>query len=342
MGKAVRYPNSHGDLWSATTGADGELYVVSDDTYGFDRSCDSNTAVHRLTGKMPPDLQAETINPMKSFGALAEFKDADDGMWKTNSITCIDGILYMSVSRHAHQRKQRYFIQETWDSSIILSKDNGKTWSKTPRLGHAMFPGHTFSTPFFVEYGKNGKAGPHGSNKYVYAVSSDGGWNNGSSMTMGRVPRDRIARLNPRDWEFIHAFDEQGKPIWRKRHDTARHIFRDPGKTGMTGIHYIAPLRTYVMPQWHFSRFDDEKLRWKRTRLEFYTSEQPWGPWTKVQSQEFSEAWYNPCIPNKFISKDGKNFWLFLSGDFTDHTHTDAKGEFDGYYGLWMIPVRVN
>ena len=70
-----------------------------------------------------------------------------------------------------------------------------------PEIGHSMFPGRTFSTPFFVQHGKDDKR-QDDSDLYVYAVSNDGAWNNGSWMTLGRVPRDRIARLAAKDWEF--------------------------------------------------------------------------------------------------------------------------------------------
>src|SRR5690349_1058294 len=102
LGKPIRYRNSHGDVWTAAWGDDGKVYVFSDDTHGFDNSISSNLAVHRLTGKMPPGLRAETINPMRQFGHLAEFKPEDECMWKACGLTCVDGVLYMSVSRHSH------------------------------------------------------------------------------------------------------------------------------------------------------------------------------------------------------------------------------------------------
>jgi hypothetical protein len=341
IGKEIRYPNSHGDVWTATWADDDNVYVIADDAHGFDRSCNSNLSVHRLTGKLPPDLKAATVNRMQAFGHGGEFKPEDNCMWKACGLICVDGVLYMSVSRHSHPMLHQFFVQECWDSSIVKSTDHGRTWSRTPRIGHAMFPGTTFATPMFLEYGKNGKRGPHGADRFVYAVSSNGVWNNGSSMIMGRVPRTRIGRLDPRDWEFIHGFDEQGEPVWRGRHDTARYIHRGPGKTSMAGIHYLAPLRTYLMLQWHFTKLDHPKLRWKRTRLEFYASDKPWGPWSLVHAQTFSQAWYNPCIPSKFISRDGRDFWMFAAGDFTNNLHLDRAGHFDSYYGLFMIPVRV-
>ena len=98
--------------------------------------------------------------------------------------------------------------------------------------------------------------------EYVYAVSNEGTWNNGNWMTLGRVSRGLIERLDAADWEFVHGFDDKGEPIWRPRHENALYVFRSPGRASMTGIHYIAPLDLYLMPQWHYPHPDDPKRRW--------------------------------------------------------------------------------
>ena len=35
------------------------------------------------------------------------------------------------------------------------------------------------------------------------------------------------------------------------------------------------------------------------TVLQFYTAEQPWGPWDLVHEIPSPEGWYNPCILTK-------------------------------------------
>ena len=37
-----------------------------------------------------------------------------------------------------------------------------------------MFPGRSFVTPNFVQYGKDGGGGVHGGESYIYALSNDG------------------------------------------------------------------------------------------------------------------------------------------------------------------------
>jgi|HubBroStandDraft_6_1064221.scaffolds.fasta_scaffold04808_1 hypothetical protein len=227
------------------------------------------------------------------------------------------------------------FIQETWDASIIKSTDHGRNWSATPEIGKAIFPSRLFSNRFLVQHGKDRRGGTNGG-EYMYATSSDGVWNNGSEMILGLVRRDQIARLDARDWEFCHGFDEQQQPIWRPRHDTALYTFHASGRASMTGIHYLEPLDIYIMPQWSYDYSKmapaDPGSRWKFTRFDFYQARAPWGPWSLFHHQDYeAEGCYNPGIPAKFISEDGRKLWIFTAGN-----PPDAK-----YYRLNMIPVEL-
>ena len=334
LGERIPLRSSNGDVWTSAWADDDNLYAASDDSNGFNKACHNNLVVSRISGR-PPDLTGVTFNCMPEFGKVGELRKEDGASWKASGLTCIDGVLYLAVSRHfyADKRGRNFWIQETWDATIIKSTDHGKTWSVTPQLDHAMFPGRLFSNPFFVEYGKDGAGSANGADEYVYAISNDGTWNNGNFMTFGRVRRDRIGGLNASDWEFIHGYDNQDNPIWRSRHDNAQYVFRNPGRTSMTGVHYIAPLDLYIMPQWYYTHPEDPARRWKATRFEFYQAPAPWGPWTLFHTQDFEpQSYYNPCIPSKFISSDGRRFWLFAAGDFT------GNGE---YYRLNMIPVTL-
>ena len=335
LGEPICCPDSMGDLWATAWGDDDVLYCVSDDTSGFNSSCKSNLAINKLIGE-PPDLTGETINPMSEYGTLGETRQ-DGGMWKACGIACIEGALLISVSRHVGGglTTSPYPIQEAWDSSIVTSRDKARTWSRMPSIGESMFPGRTFATPSFVSYGKDGAGEADGADAYVYAVSSNGVWNNGSGMTLGRVRRDWVKRLEASNWEFIVNW-EDGEPVWGPRHDTARLIFWRRDGASMTGIHHIEPLGLYIMPQWYHTHLEVPEKRWKATCFELYQAPKPWGPWEMFHTQRFEpEGWYNPYIPNKFISDDGKRFWMFVAGDWT------TAGKPDGYYKLFMMPVEV-
>jgi hypothetical protein len=63
-----------------------------------------------------------------------------------------------------------------------------------------------------------------------------------------------------------------------------------------------------------------------------FTRPAPWGPWNLFHHQDYdAEGFYNPGIPAKFISEDGRKLWIFTAGN-----PPDAK-----YYRLNMIPVEL-
>lgn len=350
LGAPISYNKSFGDIWSTTWADDGNLYRVSDDARGFENVCDSNLAIHRIVGEVPPDLAGTTINPMAEYGHMMGKSCIDGGNWKGAGLTCVDGVLYLAVCRNggAYIRDPRgpdYWIQEAWDASIVKSLDHGKTWSPAPQIGAAMFPGKNFCYPCFVEYGRNGEGRK---DDFIYATSEDGSWNNACGMTIGRVPEDRIGRLDARDWEFFHGFDDESRPLWRPRHDTASAVLRAPGRTSMAAIFHIPALDIHILPQWSrdYTRPElqdvnlwlhsdpaSRDLRRRVTRFEFYQSRAPWGPWTKFHDQVMDlQGFYCPVIPSKFISSDGRMFWPFTAGNPPDKK----------WYRLTMIPATLD
>jgi hypothetical protein len=57
------------------------------------------------------------------------------------------------------------------------------------------------------------------------------------------------------------------------------------------------------------------------------------GPWTLFHTQQFGhEGWCSPSIPSKFISEDGRRFWIFTTGNFKNTKHSGD---------LFMIPVTL-
>jgi hypothetical protein len=273
IGEPVRIEGSHGDLWTTAWADDGVLYTASDDTQGFDRACSSNLAISRLDGDDPLALRGTTINAMPEYGSWGEVLE-DRAFWKANGLTSVDGSLYLSVSRHSGYMDCDTPHQEAFDATIVRSDDRGATWTPAPALGRAMFPGPAFATPFFVDFGRDSAAAV---DRYVYAISSDGAWNNGAAMRLGRVPRDRLAELDAADWEFVQDFDHDGDdgPVWGRRHDTARAVFRARGRTSMTGVHHVQPLGLYVMPQWHYPHLGELDRGWGVTRWELFQAPTP-------------------------------------------------------------------
>ena len=333
-------PYIHGDTWNPTWADDDNIYTIACDTLGnSEQPTNSNIAVYKISGPLP-GFKVEIVNSMPQFGHCTQVWPEDNCCWKGSSLACIDGVLYLAAARNRYGNgdPKEFQIQQVWDSVIIKSTDHGKTWSALPPIGTSMFPGHTFGNPAFVQYGKDGgRGGPHESDKYVYAVSNDGTWNNGNTMVLGRVPRDKIANLDPKDWEFVNDFTKDYEPVWKPRHDTAMYIFRAPGRAGVCGMTYLPGQDIYILPQWHYPSLNEwpEVVKWNWSRFELYSAPAPWGPWSLFHVQDYQpQGFYNPMVLPKFTSADGKSFPLICAGDFSTPDHP--------YYGVNTIAVTLD
>jgi hypothetical protein len=340
LGTPVGYqPYIHGDTWNPTWADDDNLYTIACDTLGNAQyPTNSNLAVYKFTDGPPPNIKVELVNSMPQFGKCTEVSPKDNCCWKGSSMICVDGVLYLAAARNHYgiPSPEAYQIQQAWDSVIIKSSDHGKTWSDVPPIGQSMFPGRNFGNPAFVQYGKDGAAGPHGSDKYIYAVSNDGSWNNGNTMVLGRVPRDKIGDLKASDWEFVGDFTKDYQPVWSPRHDTAAFVFRAPGQAGSCGMAYLPGLNLYVLPQWHYPSLNQwpEEIKWSWSRFQLYSAPSPWGPWSLFHTLDWQpQGFYNPAVLPKFTSADGKSFQMICAGDFSTPDHP--------YYGVNMISATL-
>jgi hypothetical protein len=88
ISEPIKYPGSHGDLWTTTWADDDQLYTASDDTFGINGSVGDkkltgqgggNMAVHRVEG-MPPKHAITTVNSMQEYGSFI-YRDGMD-TWK--------------------------------------------------------------------------------------------------------------------------------------------------------------------------------------------------------------------------------------------------------------------
>ncbi len=336
LGKPIVYANSNGDVWQAAWADNGELYSCSDDTSGFNNACHSNFAYHKISGDDPARLVGDTINPMRDYGN-AGAGGKDGCTWKADGNLSLDGVLYLWISRHrygwlSHDPQKRQFAS---NASLIKSTDHGKTWVRSAKENYEqpMFPGRRFGAPFFVLYGKDGKADTHGANKYVYAVSNDGFWDNGNDMILARVPRSKIGDLRAADWEFFSKGDGLKDGAWSKKMGNALPIIRDEGKCSMTGAAYLPRLHRYLMIQWYYTSGSGTAGSTK-TVWNFYQSPTPWGPWAKFKSwTNAPSGYYNPCVVSKFNRAGDKELTVFTAGDYKNQKV---------YYKLTVIPCTLS
>jgi Domain of unknown function (DUF4185) len=293
--------NSHGDEWAPTWADDGNLYTGNDDGSSFGGIGDRSVAFGKLTGEDPNALVGTTISDMDGYGQ--EPQRPDGGNWKTMNSYCVNGILYMFVTRclYPEQSGDPHHRHVFKNSSIIKSTDKGKTWTRSAgeNYEHPMFPGLRFGAPYFVWYGKDGAAWVDNANRYVYAVANNGHFEDGDDYILGRVRKSKLPDLNAADWQFYTGGNGMSSGRWSNKIETASPILQDPLNCSMTGMTYIPGLGRYVMVVWHYTTYD---LRTDpRTIDNYYEAPKPWGPWTKFKRVDTGDlGWYVPIIGQKF------------------------------------------
>jgi hypothetical protein len=175
-GAHAQIAGSEGDEWAPTWADNGNLYTGNDDGSNFGGISGRSVAFGKLVGDDPFKLQGVTISDMAGYGETG--MGPDHANWKTMNSYCVDGVLYMFVTRCQYPEQSgdahhRHIFQ---NSSIIKSMDKGRTWTRTAKESYErpMFPGIKFGAPYFVWYGQDGKGSVDNAKKYVYAVANNG------------------------------------------------------------------------------------------------------------------------------------------------------------------------
>ena len=328
--------SSVGDEWAPTWADDGNLYTGNDDGWSFGGIPGRSVAFGKLIGDDPNNLRGVTISDMGGYGQTEI--GPDKANWKTMNSYCVDGVLYMFVTRclypeHSGDANHRHVFK---NSTIIKSTDKGVTWTRSSAESYSnpMFPGLRFGAPYFVWYGKNGAATVDNADQYVYAISNNGHFEDGDNYVLGRVSKSKLPNLNAADWEFYKGGDGMSGGNWIREVDQAKPVLKDSLNCSMTGMTYIPGLGRYVMVVWHYTTYN---LRTDpRTIDNYYEAPKPWGPWTKFKSVDTDKlGWYVPIIGQKFQTKvdaNTVNCILYPTGNYQNKS----------LYKLDYIPITLS
>jgi hypothetical protein len=331
---------SDGDTWMPAWTEDGTVFSPGNDNHGFGGGQNSNINFNRIDGTDPEKLTGETVNPMADYGGDTEHKpDNDNCTWKSSGCLALDGTLYWAIARHEYGEAggDNFLRQDAHNGSIIKSTDQGKTWTRSAQenYDHPEFPGTAFVTPYFVNYGQEGhEAVADQSDKYVYATSNNGYWDNGDYMVLARCLRSDMPKLDRGSWTYYNGGDGSQDAAWNRNRPGAKRIIDDPDHVGETGATYLPVQKAYLMITWYYPKGSgkipgnaSEESVW-----EFRVASHPWGPWRTVGSQHFTPAgYYCPGICPKFSSADGTKAWVFCAGDWCN----------PGAYRLTAVPITI-
>jgi hypothetical protein len=339
-----KWDTSNGDTWDPFWADDGNLYAFNCDGRGFG-SKGMNLAFNRLAGESPSGLIGTQINEMDEYGNASQ-KGADNATWKACGQECIDNVFYAFVSRNIYgsESKDALLRQLAGNSSLIKSTDRGLTWTRSASANYErpMWPGSRFGAPFFVHYGRNGgQVSRDGARDYVYAVSTNGFWNDGDSLILGRINRAKLPDLNSADWEYYTGADGSLGANWSRQIERAVPILDRPAKCGQTPVCYVPALEVYLLISWYNTSLLTKWFEPNEMRYDFYQAQRPWGPWSPIGS--FSDRFlgpayhmYGPSLCARFQQRRGTDveISLFTAGC----PFQDVAGS---VYKIWHIPVLL-
>ena len=339
-----KWDESNGDTWDPFWADDDNLYAFNCDGRGFGAT-GMNLAFNRLSGNTPSHLVGSQINRMDEYGK-AGAKMPDNATWKACGQECIDGVFYAFVSRNIYGKdsKDPLLRQLAGNSSLIKSTDRGRTWTRSAQQNydHPMWPGSSFGAPFFIHYGQNGgQVSKDGATEYTYAVSTNGFWNDGDRLILGRVKRSELPNLDSKDWQYYTGADGSIATNWSSDIGHANPILDRPAKCGQTPICFVPALGVYLLISWYNTATMTKWFEPNEIRYDFYQASRPWGPWEPLNS--YSDRFmgplyhmYGPSLCARFQQAKGADveISLFTAGcPFDDVAVTPYK--------LWRIPVLL-
>jgi hypothetical protein len=216
----------------------------------------------------------------------------------------IDGTLYMMVRNADNSGRQC----EVW-----RSQDHGENWTDA---------GWNFSELGFCAFLNFGRdyAGARDNYVYMYSPNTTSAYNETDEVVLARVHKNEI--MTRSSWEFFSGMNG-GVPQWSSDIGDRSSIFDFTRGCNRQDVTYNPGLGRYLMTM----RARGKTSASNPNHFSIYDAPEPWGPWTTVYYTESSlpgmsemtsggGGWgESQHIPAKWISSDGKEFYLLYAGD---------------------------
>jgi hypothetical protein len=237
-----------------------------------------------------------------------------------------------------------------------ISTDYGKTWTPSPLSPEKpLFPEPAkrwgavkMGSPHFVDFGKNMQYSPDGKAYLVGMGAEDNdpkpryanlNWGAADQLYLARVTPS-IENMNDiKKYEFFAGCDGAGIPQWTGDFAKIKPLLDWNNNMGCATVTYDAALKKYLMC------VSDCWPTYAKMQTYILEADAITGPWRMVTyMKDFGEQAYFVNIPSKFISSDGRSFWLCYSANFCDGWNGQSPLKVNppgSGYGLSLHEVRL-
>jgi hypothetical protein len=292
-----------------TWAADNAMYAAWGDGNGWTLQPPKRSiGVTRITG-MPPELRGEDVwgdGPGSGFG-------------KPEALIALGDVLYMFWTRGDSKYED--------DTASALSRDSGVTWTYGEGKAFTQAPAG-FRVRSICQFGPGYKGAI---DDYVYVYF---GFNRADDLFLARVHREYL--FEAARYEWFTRLRNDGGAEWSAEFAARRPVFHDPGGyIWHVGVSFNPGLNRFLLTKPHYGPGDDrEAVRPSLSGVSsfgLFDAPKPWGPWTTVSYQDnFKDGLlkFSYFIPTRFLSDDGKTFWLVWSGWPEYDNVTFVKGRF--------------
>jgi len=227
-----------------------------------------------------------------------------------------------------------------------ISKDFGKTWTDTPCTPAKPLFGESgkggskvkFGSPHFIDFGRNMQHSPDGKAYLTGHGATRAGatcsWVSGDQVYLARVTPSPANMNDVTKYEFFAGRDDNGEAIWTRQFARTRPLLDWADRLGCVTVTYNAALKKYLM-----CVTDGGASGMGTYDTMLLEADLPTGPWRRVAFMDkFGQQAYFVNIPSKFISRDGRTFWLCFSDDWTRKHPSNPPGT---RYAMCLYEARL-
>jgi len=352
------------DTFYNAVAANGTTYLTNDDTNGFSVGgvpphVSSSMSILTMLSNSPYVIA--TSNPLYAYGPCCT-AGADGNDQKDSGMFTMGGKMFLMTGRQPPSNATPYIPQ--FDGQMIMSPDNGQSWNNFQHPTAFNYPGTPTSpvntamwgtsptsyagASFVMGCADDGTLGytipcnqTDNRDAYVYILGNDmnypGGQgacgSGGDDYYLMRVPRAKMANLNPSDYQAYTGGDGNLSSNWTSTLSIAASILHECADLGFPNVQYIPAKNSYLMLTYFSTGGIDIDLNF--TTWQGWTAAHPWGPWTNIYTQTFTAlstvpGAYNPVILNSTIWS-GTTPTIMFTGNYSG-----------SFYQMYLATLTIN